>query len=136
MSSHDDTTTEVQLRAEARRLFAPLRIRSSRREVWDAFKANPEGVERCLIRANQLARQTGSDPVGYLVTMIRSGDHLREIDSDPRPITGWRAVYGESHAAMSYVEDREGRDQPPTDYDFTIHEHPPTWNEEKGGYTK
>ena len=87
--------------------------------MWDAFQANPEGVERCALLARAKASRSGTAPAGLLLTMIRAGEHLLEAKPDTAIPTGWRWVRGDSGAAGTYVEDPNGVDQLPPGYDFS-----------------
>lgn len=90
-----------------------------KREVWEAFKENPDGMERCALTAKAVAQREGRNGGGLLLTMIRRGDHLLEAKPETRMPTGWRWVRGDGGAAGTYVEDPEGTDRLPPGYDFT-----------------
>lgn len=87
--------------------------------MWEAFKANPDGVERCALRARAVGQRMGRTAAGLLLTMIRAGEHLLEAQPETKMPTGWRWVRGEGGAAGTYVEDPEGTDRLPPGYDFT-----------------
>jgi hypothetical protein len=115
----DDKET---LKQEGERLLGPFRfVERNKREVWEAFKANPDGVERCALLAKAKAQRAGVSGAGLLLTMIRSGEHLLEPDLSVKSPTGWRWVTGEGHAAGTFVEDPNGTDRLPAAYDFTTH---------------
>jgi hypothetical protein len=122
-------------REEAQRLLAPFAITDerARREVWTAWNINPEGVERCVLEARVLGKRAGNTGAGLLVTMIRRGDHLIEVDPTAKRITGWRWVTGVGHAAGTYVRDPEGTDKLPPGYDLStrspIYEPAPTYDD-------
>lgn len=110
----DDTS----LAQQAQQLLEPFRIaQANKREVWNAYRENPGGVERCAARASSKGRQSGTTGAGLLVGMIREGEHLIEPDTTARPVTGWRFVRG-SHSG-TYVQDPHGTDPLPPGYDFT-----------------
>jgi hypothetical protein len=114
------TTADELLKEEAKRLLAPFGFTGRQKpEVWAAFKANPDGVERCALEAKAYAQREGRNGGGLLLTMIRRGDHLLEPDLTTQRPTGWRWVCGDSRAAGTYVEDPEGTDRLPPGYDFT-----------------
>lgn len=111
---------EKNLNQEAHRLLAPFGfVKRNKREVWEAFKANPEGVERCALLAKAKAQRDGHSAAGLLLTMIRAGEHLLEAKPDTPMPTGWRWVRGADGASGTYVEDPEGTDRLPPGYDFT-----------------
>jgi len=115
----------------ARQVLAPFGFTDGqKREVWAAWQANPDGVERCALEAKAHGQRQGNSGAGLLLTMLRRGDHLLEPDPTTPLVTGWRAVYGEGHAAMSFVRDPAGTDPLPPGYDLTEYHHPVSpWHE-------
>jgi hypothetical protein len=108
---------EELLNQEARRLLGPFGFTPpQKREMWEAFKASPDGVERCAEHAKVAGRREGRSGAGLLLAMVRSGDHLRVLEPDARRVTGWRFVRG-SHSG-TFVEDPAGTDPLPPGYDF------------------
>lgn len=117
-SIKNDAADAEQLRSEARRLFPPFGFtEAQKREVWEAFRANPDGVERCALRARATGKRNGNTGAGLLLEMLRRGDHGATFDPTARQITGWR--FDRSTASGVYVEDPEGTDPLPPGYDFT-----------------
>lgn len=117
-SSDPNFDGEEELRQEAKRLLAEFGFTPpQKRELWEAFKRNPDGVERCAQRARAIGSRDGTRGTGLLLAMVRGGDHLVEIDRNAQRVTGWRFVRG-SHSG-SYVEDPNGVDKLPAGYDFT-----------------
>lgn len=111
---------EDLLREEARRLLAPFKFHASqKREVFAAFKANPDGVERCALRAKAAGQRSGTTGAGLLLSMIRFGEHELEPNPDAQRPTGWRWVRGDGGASGTFIEDPEGVDKLPPGYDFT-----------------
>jgi hypothetical protein len=111
---------EGLLREEATRLLGPFKFHASqKKEVFAAFKKNPDGVERCALRAKAAGQRSGTTGAGLLLSMIRSGEHELEPDLTVQRPTGWRFVRGEGGAAGTYVQDEAGVDRLPTGYDFT-----------------
>jgi hypothetical protein len=119
---------EGLLREEATRLLGPFKFHASqKKEVFAAFKKNPDGVERCALRAKAAGSRTGTTGAGLLLSMIRAGEHELEPDLTAQRPTGWRFVRGEGGAAGTYVQDEAGLDRLPAAYDFATHN--PTANE-------
>lgn len=111
---------DKNLNQEAHRLLAPFGfVKRNKREMWEAFQANPDGVERCALLAKAKAQRAGVSAAGLLLTMVRSGEHLLEAKPATRMPTGWRWIRGDGGAAGTYVEDPEGTDRLPAGYDFT-----------------
>jgi hypothetical protein len=114
------SAAENHLQEEAKRLLGPFGFTDvQKREMWVAFQANPEGVERCALTAKAFSQRQGRNGGGLLLTMVRRGDHLLEAKPETKMPTGWRWVRGESGAAGTFVEDPEGTDRLPPGYDFT-----------------
>lgn len=120
MSSENFAAVEG-LDQDSRRLLASFDFTAAqKREVWEAFKLNPDGVERCALQAKAYSQREGtSNGAGLLLTMLRRNDHLLEANPTAQRVTGWRWVAGAGHAAGSYVEDPHGVDLLPPGYDFT-----------------
>jgi hypothetical protein len=115
IATHVDDKDE--LNQEAHRLLAPFGfVKRNKREMWEAFKANPEGVERCALLAKAKAQREGRSGAGLLLTMIRAGEHLVEVELEAPMPTGWRWVRSEQSG--TYVQDPEGTDRLPPGYDF------------------
>jgi hypothetical protein len=113
---------EELLREEAARLLGPFKFHASqKREMFAAFKAHPDGVERCALRARAAGSRSGTTGAGLLLSMVRAGEHELEPDLTAQRPTGWRFVRGEGGAAGTYVEDEAGVDRLPAAYDFTTH---------------
>jgi hypothetical protein len=113
---------EDLLREEATRLLGPFKFHASqKREMFAAFKAHPEGVERCALRAKAAGSRSGTTGAGLLLSMVRSGEHELEPDLTAQRPTGWRWVRGDGGASGTYVEDEAGVDRLPASYDFTTH---------------
>jgi hypothetical protein len=111
---------EELLQQEARRLLGPFKFHASqKREVFAAFKKNPDGVERCALRAKAAGSRSATTGAGLLLSMIRSGEHELEPDLTAQRPTGWRFVRGDGGGAGTFVEDPEGVDRLPANYDFT-----------------
>jgi hypothetical protein len=111
---------EELLQQEARRLLGPFKFHASqKREVFAAFKKNPDGVERCALRAKAAGQRTGTTGAGLLLSMIRSGEHELEPDLTAQRPTGWRWVRAEHGSSGRFVEDPAGVDKLPAGYDFT-----------------
>jgi hypothetical protein len=103
-------------------LLASFRLSmTGKREVWNAYKESPDGLERCALRAKAKAQREGISAGGLLVAMIRSGEHLLVAEPDTPLVTGWRFVFGEGHAAGTFVRDPNGTDRLPPNYDFLTH---------------
>lgn len=90
--------------------------RKGKREVWDAWQADPEGVELCALRARSIGKRNGTTGGGALVVMIRRGEHLQKADPSARVVTGYRFVRG-SHSG-TFVRDPAGTDRLPPGYSF------------------
>jgi hypothetical protein len=115
---------ERLLRTEAARLFTPFRFTDSQKiEIWEAFKTNPDGVERCALKAKAVGQRNGSTGAGLLLAMIRGEEHLLEAQPETPLPTGWRWVRGAGGASGTFVEDPEGTDRLPPGYDFTPSPH-------------
>jgi hypothetical protein len=111
---------EELLREEARRLLADFAFTGmQKRELWDAFLASPEGLERCALRAKAVGKREGRPAAGLLLSMVRAGEHLLEEDPSALRPTGWRRVRG-SHGD-NYVRDPEGIDPLPPGFDLVTH---------------
>lgn len=89
-----------------------------KRIVWEAFKACPEGLERCAMLSQAKGRKVGGSGAGLLLTMISMGEHCIVAMPDTPLPTGWRFVRGEGGAAGTYVQDPAGTDRLPPGYDF------------------
>jgi hypothetical protein len=111
---------DESLKELAHRLLAPFQFTAAqKREVWEALKASPDGVERCALQAKAYAQRDGTSGAGLLLTMIRRNDHLIEADPDVLRPTGWRYVRG-THSG-TFVPDPSGTDPLPAGYDFMTH---------------
>jgi hypothetical protein len=88
--------------------------RRQKREVWDAYLQDPEGLERCAQRARAEGRRSGTTGAGLLLTMIRRGEHRLRFDPAAPRVTGWRFQRG-THSG-TYVPDPEGVDPLPAGY--------------------
>jgi hypothetical protein len=80
-----DSVENPQLRERARVSLAGLGLvgEDVRRKAWDAFKANPEGVERVAATA-----RAGNNPTGLFLYLIENGAHL--LPSDPKSLESGR----------------------------------------------
>jgi hypothetical protein len=106
-------------REEARRLLGPFGFHASQKaEVFAAFKENPEGVERCALRAKAAGQREGRSGAGLLLAMIRNGEHQLKPDLDAPKITNWRWVRANNGSGGTYVPDPAGTDTLPHGYDF------------------
>ena len=95
-------------------------------EMVDAYLEAPDGVDVVIRDALDSAAKgkLNRPPAACIIAAIRKGEHLRhqyvtELAHQPYR-TGWRLVYGESHAACTYVEDPEGTDVLPPGYDLSV----------------
>lgn len=90
-------------------------------EVWDAWLASADGVERCALKARAEGSRVAGTGAGLLLTMLRRGEHLIGEDESALRVTGWRFVRG-SHSGH-YVRDHAGTDALPPGYDIrpTLH---------------
>lgn len=106
-------------------------------EMVDAYLESQEGVRAVIDDANRssAAGKLREPPRAVILAAIRRGDHVRhELNRQREPErrrTGYRFVYGVGHAAGTFVEDPEGRDVPPADYDLVTRQphEPGAWRD-------
>ena len=128
--------TEPELRREAKELLWPFGFQGSAYgEMHDAFLEAPEGV-RYVIEDVRDSEKHGrvQNPAGAVLALIRRGDHLRHQKRAEEPElkrTGKRWVFGVGHAAGTYLDDPDGTDRPPANYDEVTHppQRPGQWRE-------
>jgi hypothetical protein len=119
-TTSDSNESDLALVELAQKLLAPLNFTAAqKKEMWEAVKANPDGVERCALKAKAYAQRDGTPGAGLLLTMVRRGDHLIDADPDVAKVTGWRWVRGADGQSGTYVPDPAGTDPLPNGYDFT-----------------
>ena len=121
MTSNDSGETP-NLEEPLRELLASFQFTAPQKiEIWDAYKANPSGMERCALRAASKSQRQGRTGAGLLLMMVRTGEHLLVAEPDTPITTGWRWVRGDGGAAGTFVSDPNGVDRLPPNYDFTTH---------------